>query len=186
MKWAQRKSGFTIVELLIVIVVIAILAAITIVAYNGVTNRAADSAVSADMVTFAKKIEQQRVDQGLVNYPFNADINFTVNVNKAQYAITPAVVYNFLTCYSSATNPKEYMLLATSKSGKRFVITGGGGIREFTGPADWTGASANPICAATRNDLSGLSDGSTWVGNGAAYRAGDTTTGPWRAWAGGN
>lgn len=35
-----QRRGFTIVELLIVIVVIAILAAITVVAYNGVTERA--------------------------------------------------------------------------------------------------------------------------------------------------
>lgn len=35
-----KSSGFTIVELLIVIVVIAILAAITIVAYNGIQDRA--------------------------------------------------------------------------------------------------------------------------------------------------
>jgi prepilin-type N-terminal cleavage/methylation domain-containing protein len=34
------RQGFTIVELLIVVIVIAILAAITIVAYNGITNRA--------------------------------------------------------------------------------------------------------------------------------------------------
>ena len=39
-KWAQKQTGFTIVELLIVIVVIAILAAITIVAYNGIQQRA--------------------------------------------------------------------------------------------------------------------------------------------------
>jgi prepilin-type N-terminal cleavage/methylation domain-containing protein len=40
--WAKYKqsNGFTIVELLIVIVVIGILAAITIVAYNGVQQRA--------------------------------------------------------------------------------------------------------------------------------------------------
>lgn len=39
--WAKNKqSGFTIVELLIVIVVIAILAAITIVSYNGIQRRA--------------------------------------------------------------------------------------------------------------------------------------------------
>lgn len=37
---ANRKQGFTIVELLIVIVVIAILAAISIVAYNGIQQRA--------------------------------------------------------------------------------------------------------------------------------------------------
>lgn len=45
MQWAaSRKSGFTIVELLIVIVVIAILAAITIVGYNGMQQRTVNTA----------------------------------------------------------------------------------------------------------------------------------------------
>lgn len=41
----RTKPGFTIVELLIVIVVIAILAAITIVGYNGITRRANNTAI---------------------------------------------------------------------------------------------------------------------------------------------
>lgn len=47
-KHRAGKSGFTIVELLIVVVVIAILAAITIVAYNGISQKAHQSTLAAD------------------------------------------------------------------------------------------------------------------------------------------
>jgi len=44
-RWEQKQIGFTIVELLIVIVVIAILAAITIVAYTGIQASATDARI---------------------------------------------------------------------------------------------------------------------------------------------
>lgn len=50
------KKGFTIVELLIVVVVIAILAAITIVAYNGIQGRAVASRNSSLAQQVVKKI----------------------------------------------------------------------------------------------------------------------------------
>lgn len=51
-----RASGFTIVELLIVVVIIAILAAITIVAYNGIQTKAKNSAAQSTLSTLNKKI----------------------------------------------------------------------------------------------------------------------------------
>ncbi len=63
----KNKKGFTIVELLIVIVVIAVLAAITVVAYNGTQMRARDSDRASDMKALASAIELYKVDNG--NYP---------------------------------------------------------------------------------------------------------------------
>lgn len=59
-----RQSGFTIVELLIVIVVIGILAAITIVAYNGIQERARDSQRQQDLSSIKKAMLMQYVDTG--------------------------------------------------------------------------------------------------------------------------
>ncbi len=53
----NKQKGFTIVELLIVIVVIGILAAIVIVAFNGVQNRAKTQAGNTAASTVQKKIE---------------------------------------------------------------------------------------------------------------------------------
>lgn len=53
----KKQHGFTIVELLIVIVVIGILAAITIVAYNGLQARAKDAQRVNDVDTITKALE---------------------------------------------------------------------------------------------------------------------------------
>lgn len=53
----QVSPAFTIVELLIVIVIIGILAAITIVSYTGITNRANQATLQADLSNASKKIK---------------------------------------------------------------------------------------------------------------------------------
>jgi len=56
------SKGFTIVELLIVIVVIGILAAITIVAYNGIQTRARDASRASTVVTLKKALAMYAAD----------------------------------------------------------------------------------------------------------------------------
>jgi prepilin-type N-terminal cleavage/methylation domain-containing protein len=55
------QTGFTIVELLIVIVVIGILAAISIVAYNGVQERARVQKANSDLQALVKAIHVGRL-----------------------------------------------------------------------------------------------------------------------------
>lgn len=67
-----QQKGFTIVELLIVIVVIGILAAIVIVAFNGIQSRARDAERTSDIRTIHKKLEVFYADKGY--YPTSAQM----------------------------------------------------------------------------------------------------------------
>ena len=61
---SNHQRGFTIVELLIVIVVIAILAAISIVAYNGIQQRASDAKIKSAASQVIKAIQIYSADNG--------------------------------------------------------------------------------------------------------------------------
>lgn len=59
-----RRSGFTIVELLIVIVVIAILAGVTVTAFGGVRKDAEYAKLKTTILTYEKAIKMQRTAEG--------------------------------------------------------------------------------------------------------------------------
>lgn len=63
-----KQTGFTIVELLIVIVVIGILAAITVVAYNGIQDRTANTARVTEIKEWQKIFTMYASENG--QYPF--------------------------------------------------------------------------------------------------------------------
>lgn len=85
-----RIRGFTIVELLIVIVVIAILAAITIVSYNGIQARALDARRASDMNTIKKKLEIFYADKGY--YPSSNDFLENAAFRKEAIEIPDALI----------------------------------------------------------------------------------------------
>ena len=174
----KTTSGFTIVELLIVIVVIAILAAITVVAYNGVQNRAYDSSIQNDLTNIAKQLELAKIDSTNESYPYgNPALSsaFSVRINKGAYTITPISTYNMVYCVPTSVNPKQYLLLSTGKSGNQYSLENGGTVTKNTGSA-WSTSNAD-VCNTVKPG---------WISGGAGYSSVDTSTGPWRAWAGGN
>ncbi len=67
----KQQSGFTIVELLIVIVVIGILAAISIVTYNGIQERSRTATVNSDLKAIEKAMLMYRAEHGIL--PLSAD-----------------------------------------------------------------------------------------------------------------
>lgn len=61
---SRYNFGFTIVELLVVIVVIGILAAITIVSYSGITNRATISSLHSDLANASTTLKLDYIPNG--------------------------------------------------------------------------------------------------------------------------
>ncbi len=101
----QAQDGFTIVELLIVIVVIAILAAITIVSYNGITARANSSSAQAMASGVAKKAEAFAADATSTGYP-SAFSQLTASTS-APYAVGGGISSVLATGSLNATNGKN-------------------------------------------------------------------------------
>ena len=86
----KNKSGFTIVELLIVIVVIAILAAISIVAYNGIQQRARDTERTSEISGIQKALELYYVDNGA--YPSVGSDNIGYELIDLSSALVPKYI----------------------------------------------------------------------------------------------
>lgn len=67
----RRSAGFTIVELLVVVVVIAVLASISIVSYNGITHQAREVALKSDLKNSATQLQITQIETGA--FPASAD-----------------------------------------------------------------------------------------------------------------
>lgn len=164
----NNRSGFTIVELLIVVVVIAILAVITTVAFNGIQNRASDSAVSSDLTNMARKIKMFYVTNN--RYPQgSADMNtLDVKITKNAYSrgmFNGTSWYNVVYCWPNSTNPDQFAVVAQSKSGN--TIHYSGGKVSQVGYSYASGSAA--LCSSAGVDISAT--GRDWFYDTDAWRA---------------
>lgn len=155
----QKLAGFTIVELLIVIAVIAILAAISIVAYTGIQQRAHNTAVQSDLSNNAKKLKEYQIING--SYPTNyiefraAGLKYTLNSHR--YAVY---------CEKGGSNNSEFALVSYSRGGESYEVSSSSALEEYGQVFD----SAPSICTrvgldtpTTSSWLRGSGDWSGWV-----------------------
>lgn len=120
----KRPFGFTVVELLIVIVVIGIIATITVISYSGIQEKSIRTTVETDLRNAGSALESAKAKSG--GYP-NAAPTDLPKSDGTQYAYT----------YYSVT--KSYCLAATSTEGDipMIYITGGNStIKEGSCPAE--------------------------------------------------
>ncbi|HEY8886267.1 MAG TPA: type II secretion system protein [Candidatus Microsaccharimonas sp.] len=137
----KQRKGFTIVELLIVIVVIGILAAIVIVGYGAVVNNANDTSVKADLQKMDDTFKQFALDNDGVFPASVADLTTlsSIKLNPNSYATTNSA--NIYLCTNSTSG--EYALIAMSKSGNRFVVKSERGISQYKGNIVWNATTSN-------------------------------------------
>lgn len=144
---ARTNRAFTIVELLIVIVVIAILAAISIVAYTGIQNNAYNSAVQSDLRNIATKIDQYEAVDPTNRYPdiSNATVRqeLKLSVSRSAYDTTSpsgdsdTTTRNPVICVIMDGAQKRYGIAAQSRSGTVYYYTKADGLRVDT--REWAG-----------------------------------------------
>ena len=161
-------------ELLIVIVVIGILAAITIVAYNGIQNRAKGAAATAALNQAAKKIATARVDSstdltcaqfntlitGILSPP--SDCIFTSNGTEYQYKPGTDGVYCITATRGDVTYSLNSNASPTNKGCKGHGVGGTPAITNLVGnpsfetdTANWTVNSGTNLLRTTVQKHSG-------------------------------
>lgn len=156
--WANknRLPGFTIVELLIVIVVIAILASITVVAFNGIQDRAIEASIRSDLRNSRTKLLAYQIDNG--RYP-------TVSAyygSKMTTPCTPGTFTNAAYC-PLVSNDRAFGQYMPMGLGAGYRLTIGYGTKGFV--MDETGTVTEMSCSVATSQ-------SAFIGYSTVYECG--------------
>ncbi|MEZ5224964.1 MAG: type II secretion system protein [Ilumatobacteraceae bacterium] len=154
---AHSDDGFTLVELLIVIVVLGVLATVTVFAVRGITNQGEDSAVAADERTLAGAQEAYMAQNGA--YATEAEL------------VAAGLLRDESTLHDVdlAVGAQSYEIVADGAGGGG----GGGGPVALGTPTTWAGIPAMSFGSGTSWVVIG---GATTIAEWNALVAGNQST----------
>lgn len=165
----NKWNGFTIVELLVVIVVIGILAAITIVSYNGVTTRANIAMLQSDLNNSSKKLGLFNVDNDIYPTTLGTDGCPTTPITDS----TNCLKVSSGTTLSYYGNSKGYLVM-TNRAGLTYrYYSEDGLIQAVNGPT---------VPYVNANTLSAVSSTSAILGASILYDGGSAVTSYGTCW----
>lgn len=104
----NHQLAFTIVELLVVIVVIGVLAAITIVSYTGITQRANISSLTSDLTNASTQLKLDIINNG--SYPD------TLNLANNGKGITASAGTTYFYSVNNNDTPQSFCITAIKNS----------------------------------------------------------------------
>ena len=154
-----NKSGFTIVELLIVIVVIGILAAITIVSFNGVQDRAKFATSKSDLATINKAILSFYAEKGYYPFPTSDCTNSWCGWDQSTDQFVPGLSPAYISKLPQlpASNVSNDTYLYRSDDGKNYQL-----MRYKGSGLNTVEKTSNPLIAT--NDYATLAWGYSTIG----------------------
>ncbi len=164
----KSRSGFTIVELLIVIVVIAILAAISIVAYTGIQQRATNISIISTVNQTVKLISGYIAANG--TYPLTTNTNGCVIPASTCTASSTARSINTTFNGNLATIGSLPILIPDAQPGYNGIVFDYNSSRTFNG-------STQPLILLYSLRGGGKPCGVTGVTDGGGTTMNSSTTG---------
>jgi type IV pilus assembly protein PilA len=140
---AQSESGFTLVELLVVMLILGLLAAIAIPAFFNQRDKAKDSDAKESVRTAQTAIETFATDHnGAYTGVLTSDLQ-TIEPTLNDVPVNTATGFTV-----SSAAPKQYVVMAQSTTGNKFTIT-----RLASGQTTYT---------CTTEETAGCPDGGNW------------------------
>ena len=148
------KAGFTLIELVVVIAVIAILMTISVVSYNGLRNRGIATSLKADLNAASKSMGHGFV--GSTNSQFPTTLPSDVVPTKG----------NVLQLTAVADNKKSYCINAYGPNNQVASIDSDGTIRDYLCSGATVGTAVGGTVPTTPRNTNLIADFSLWKTSG--------------------